>query len=153
MRLNKPKRIKKTKQSKKSSGVVPKRFISFVFFGGLNTAVTYLLYLGLSQALHYQLAYLIAYFAGIVLAYLLNLRFVFNAQSSLKKMLRYPFIYVVQYLLGAGLMYLMLSVLNLPNALAPLCVTALLLPVSYLMNKKILVTAPASQTVVRGKRE
>jgi putative flippase GtrA len=119
--------------------LLDKRFISFVLFGGLNTAFTYLLYLLLSKEMHYQLAYLIAYVTGIAMAYILNLRFVFNARSSLRKIVCYPLIYVTQYLLGAGLMYLMLSVLSLPNALAPLLVIVLLLPISYYMNKKVLV--------------
>lgn len=88
--------------------------------------------------MHSQLAYLITYVAGIGLAYMMNLRFVFNAPSSFKKIVRYPLIYVIQYLLGAGLLYLMLNVFNLPNALAPLLVISLLLPVSYYMNKKVL---------------
>jgi len=116
-----------------------KRFISFLFFGGLNTAITYLLYLLLSKVVHYQLAYLIAYITGIVLAYVLNLLFVFNEQSSLKKILSYPAIYIVQYLLGAALLYVLLHLLKLPNAVAPLLVAILLLPVSYVMNKKVLV--------------
>ncbi len=115
-----------------------KRVISFVLCGGLNTGITYLLYLLLASMMHYQVAYLITYISGIALAYVLNLRFVFNAQSSLRKFACYPLIYVVQYLLGAGLMYLMLSVLNLPNTLAPLLVIVLLMPVSYYMNKKVL---------------
>ena len=125
------------------SGLLSKRFINFVFFGGVNTAVTYLLYLLLSYVMHYQLAYLIAYASGIVFAYILNLLFVFNAQSSFKKILGYPLIYVVQYLLGAALMYLLLSIFGLPNAVAPLVVAVLLVPVSYYMNKMILVIAPA----------
>lgn len=127
MLLKNPKRLPK------------KRFISFVFFGGLNTAVTYLLYLLLSYEMHYQLAYLIAYLTGIALAYVLNLRFVFKRQSSFRKILCYPLIYITQYLLGAGLMYLLLRMLSLPNALAPLLVIVLLLPISYYMNKKVLV--------------
>jgi hypothetical protein len=51
----------------------------------------------------------------------------------------YPQIYAVQYLLGAGLMYFLLKVFAFQNALAPLVVTVLLVPVSYCLNKKIFV--------------
>ena len=115
-------------------------FFSFLLCGGLNTVVTYLLYLLLSCVVHYQLAYLMAYITGIVLAYGLNLRFVFNEKSSLRKIVSYPIIYGVQYVLGAGLMFLLLRVLGLPNVVAPLIVIVLLLPVSYYLNKKILVS-------------
>lgn len=116
-----------------------KRFINFILFGGLNTIVTYLLYLLLSKKMHYQLAYLIVYIAGIVLAYVLNLFFVFNTRSSLKKIISYPFIYIIQYFLGAGLLYILLQLFSLSNMLAPLLVTIFLLPISYCMNKKILI--------------
>lgn len=115
-----------------------RRFLNFIFFGGLNTAATYSAYLVLSNYFHYQFAYLIAYVSGIVLAYILNLRFVFKERSSFKKALGYPLVYAVQYLLGAGLMYLLLKVFSLPNALAPLIVTVVLIPVAYYMNKKVL---------------
>ena len=119
-------------------GPLDKRFIGFLLCGGLNTLVTYVLYVSLANVMHYQLAYVLAYAAGIALAYLLNVRLVFNARSSLGKMVRYPLIYVAQYLLGASLLYVFVSVLGLSNALAPLLVIALLVPVSYLMNKKVL---------------
>lgn len=127
-------------QQKDKADFFNKRFVIFLFCGGLNTIVTYLLYLLLSCMVHYQVAYLIAYITGIVLAYGLNLRFVFNAQSTLRKIISYPIIYGIQYLLGAGLMFLLLSVLRLPNVLAPLIVIVLLMPVSYCLNKKILVS-------------
>jgi putative flippase GtrA len=114
------------------------RFFRFLLSGGINTVATYLLYLLLASVMHYQAAYLIAYTSGIALAYMLNLRLVFNAQSSLGKVVRYPLIYLIQYFLGAGLLYLLVSVLSLPNALAPLIVIILLLPISYYMNKKVL---------------
>ena len=115
-----------------------KKFFRFIFFGGINTAATYGIYILLSQLIHYQTAYLVAYVSGIALAYLLNLLFVFNTRSSTKKALTYPIIYIVQYLLGALLMYLFLGKLNLSNAVAPLIVAVLLLPVSYYMNKRVL---------------
>ena len=125
-------------QEKNPNRIFNKHVISFVLCGVFNTAVTYLLYLLLSGIMHYQLAYLVAYTSGIALAYVLNLRLVFNVRSSFKKIISYPLVYVVQYLLGAGLLYLLLIIFGLSNALAPLLVTVFLLPVSYLMNKKIL---------------
>lgn len=123
----------------RANWLLNKQFINFILFGVLNTTVTYLLYLFLSKQIHYQLAYLIVYVAGIILAYVLNLFFVFNTRSSFKKIISYPFIYIVQYAIGAGLLYILLRIFSLSNALAPLLVTIFLLPVSYYMNRKILV--------------
>ena len=114
-----------------------KRFNVFVMFGAINTAVTYFIYLILSQIMFYQVAYFLAYVSGIILAYILN-SFVFSSQSTFRKMILYPFIYVIQYLIGAVLMYLLLELLGLPNAIAPLLAMVLLAPISYYLNKKFL---------------
>lgn len=118
----------------------PRRSVFFLFIlsGGFNTAVTYGAYLVFLQLMSYQFSYALAYILGIALAYILNLRFVFNAKSSFGKVVRYPLIYLIQYILGAVLLYLFVSVLSLSSLLAPLFVIILLMPVTFLMNKKIL---------------
>ena len=113
-------------------------FFRFLLAGGVNTAVTYGVYLIFLQVASYQVSYAIAYVFGILLAYLLNLLFVFKAKSSLQKVFRYPLIYLVQYILGAVLLFVFVSVLDLSNIIAPIIVIASLLPVTFFMNKKIL---------------
>lgn len=109
-----------------------------MLWGGLNTAVTYVFYLRLASLMHFQLAYLFSYLAGIAFAYFLNLRLVFAARSSRRKALLYPFIYFAQYVLGAALMQLLVGVLELSSTLAPLLVVIILLPATYYLNKKLL---------------
>lgn len=115
-----------------------KQFLGFVVGGGLNTAITYGLYLLLNSVVHYQWAYLISYVLGITLAYFINVGMVFKTHSSLKKMMAYPFIYIFQYLIGAALLYLLVGWFSFPAAYAPLLIIALLLPVSYMLNKALL---------------
>jgi putative flippase GtrA len=117
------------------------RFFVFVIYGGLNTLASYLLYLLLLAILHHQIAYLIAYLFGIALAYFLNLRFVFKSQSTLKKAASYPLVYVIQYIMGAVLFYVLVNLLLVSKLLAPLLVVAMLLPVSYFLNKALLLAA------------
>lgn len=117
-----------------------KRFVGFALCGGINTAATLLLYFGLSRLLNYQLAYLIAYLCGIVLAYVMNLHIVFKGQSSVGKIVHYPLIYLVQYLLGAMLLYILVDILALSSTWAPLLAILLLMPVSYCLNKKFMLS-------------
>lgn len=117
-----------------------KRIFSFALCGGINTAVTLLLYFGLVRLLNYQLAYFIAYLCGIAMAYVMNLRIVFKGQSSIGKIVHYPLIYLAQYLLGAVLLYILIDVLALPNTWAPLLAILLLMPVSYYLNKKFMLS-------------
>jgi putative flippase GtrA len=116
------------------------RFFVFVLYGGLNTLATYLLYLLFVTVFNYQIAYLLAYLSGIFLAYILNLRFVFKAQSSLKKAVSYPLIYVIQYFIGALLLYVFVNQLYVSELVAPLLVILILIPISYFLNKTVLLT-------------
>ena len=115
-----------------------RRWISFLIGGGLNTGLTYCLYLLLSYLIDYQIAYAIAYMAGIVFAYFFNSKVVFKVEHSLLGMLIYPTIYLVQYIFGALLLNLLVEHLHLHKAIAPILVILLLLPSSYLLNKIVL---------------
>lgn len=115
-----------------------KQFFTFITVGVLNTVLTYSFYLLCLNVLHYQVAYFFTYVLGIVLAYLTNLRFVFRAKSSFKKMSLYPFIYIGQYVLAVFLLYIFIDLLRLSEALAPLLVLLSLFPVSYFLNKTVL---------------
>lgn len=115
-----------------------RRWISFLIGGGLNTGLTYCLYLLLSYVIDYQIAYAIAYVAGIVFAYFFNSKVVFKVEHSLIGMLVYPTIYLVQYIFGALLLNLLVEHLHLHKAIAPILVILLLLPSSYLLNKIVL---------------
>jgi putative flippase GtrA len=115
-----------------------RRWISFLIGGGLNTGLTYCLYLLLSYLIDYQIAYAVAYVAGIVFAYFFNSKVVFKVEHSLIGMLIYPTIYLVQYIFGALLLNLLVEHLHLHKAIAPILVILLLLPSSYLLNKIVL---------------
>lgn len=110
------------------------RWVRFIAGGAVNTAVTYALYLGLATFLPYQVAYLIAYVAGIALAYIINSKLVFGAPISLRRASVYPLIYVVQYVLSAGLLALLVEYGGLSAKIAPIIVIVAMVPVSYGLN-------------------
>jgi putative flippase GtrA len=115
-----------------------RRWISFLIGGGLNTGLTYCIYLFLSYFIDYQIAYAIAYIAGIVFAYYFNSKIVFKVEQSWLGMIIYPAIYLVQYIFGALLLGLLIEHLHLYKTIAPIFVILLLLPSSYLLNKIVL---------------
>ena len=108
--------------------------------GGINTLATWLLYLALNVVLSYEVSYSLSYAAGIVLAYVLNARFVFEAPMSFRTFLKFPIVYVVQYGAGLALMRVLVSVLGCPESAAPLVVTVLTLPITFLMSRFVLRT-------------
>ena len=124
------------------------RWKRFLLAGGLNTAATYCIYLVLSILLHYQIAYFFAYIAGIVFAYYLNSRFVFDSPMSIKKFLTYPLVYIISYLLSVCMLQLLVLFLLIKAELAPLIVIMLMVPVTYFLNKLVLLRKPEDQTKV-----
>lgn len=115
-----------------------RRWVSFLIGGGLNTLLTYGIYLLLNMYMSYQKSYVIAYVSGIIFSYLFNAHVVFNVKKSWKGLMAYPLVYLLQYALGALLLSLMVEKLGIPEEFAPLLIIVLLLPVTYLLSKTIL---------------
>lgn len=117
------------------------RFLRFLVSGGLNTAITYLIYLVLLWWWPYWAAYSASFACGIVLAYILNRRFVFRQHRGLLSLLGMPLIYLVQYGVGIGLLWLLVSLFGLDARLGPLFVIALTVPLTYWLSKLIFTRA------------
>ena len=115
------------------------KFLKFIGAGVVNTIASYLVYLLLVLFLNYQISYAIAFVFGIILSFILNTKYVFEVKQTFKKFILFPLVYLIQYLLGAFMMNFIIEILEINKFFAPLIVTVCLLPVSYLLSKKILV--------------
>ena len=114
------------------------KFIKFACIGGLNTLITYALYYALSFYLSYQISFLISYIAGIVISYVLNSKLVFKQRNTLRGFFLYPLVYIVQYGVCALLLHFIIVTHIIDPKIAPLLITILLLPLTYIMSKVIL---------------
>lgn len=112
-------------------------FPRFVIAGGLNTALTYILYLGLLPLMPYAWAYSLSYVAGIALGYLLNSKWVFKSQASFRTATAYPLTYGINYVLGVGLLWLLVEFVGVPKEIAPLIVVAVSMPVMYVITRSL----------------
>lgn len=106
--------------------------------GGVNTALTYGIYLALGAIIHYQIAYGIAYVAGVVFSFFFNTRLVFKTRMSLIKFLRYPLVYLVQYIFSALVLMLLVENGWLSEKVAPLLVVLASIPLTYILSKILL---------------
>ncbi|MCR8844860.1 GtrA family protein [Paenibacillus sp. SC116] len=113
-------------------------FFKFVISGGVNTVVTYLVYLLLLMFLNYSFSYTISYLSGILLSYYLNTIFVFSEKVSFRKFLKYPIVYLVQYLVGIIMMYVLVEYLSISVKVVPLIVIILTLPLTYIFSRFII---------------
>jgi putative flippase GtrA len=108
------------------------QFLRFLVTGGINTALTYVLYLLLLPLFGYLVAYSVAYVIGIVLSYWLNSAFVFRQPMNWGSLVRFPLVYVVQYLLTGALLWLFVDTLGVDERLALLGAIAVTVPVTFL---------------------
>lgn len=114
------------------------KFIKFMGAGVINTLASYLVYVILVLFLDYQISYALAFVFGVVLSFVLNTQYVFEVEQTLKKFILFPSVYLVQYLMGAFIMNFVIELIAINKFLAPLIVSVCLLPVSYILSKKIL---------------
>src|SRR4051812_11254766 len=90
-----------------------KNFLLFLFVGGFNTLITYLIYLFLMLYFQYNLAYGIAYVIGIFSSYLMNSLVVFKEKLSLKKVVLFPIVYLFQFFVSLVLLYVFVEFLTI----------------------------------------
>jgi putative flippase GtrA len=108
---------------------------SFIVVGVFNTGISYGVYLLLQRAMHYQLAYVLAFLAGIVTSYLLNAKFTFRAKPTFRSALLFPLAYAVQYAVGAVLLEFAVKFLGVSVTIAPLCVIAVTIPATFVVAR------------------
>jgi putative flippase GtrA len=112
-----------------------REFARFLMVGLVNTGVGYGVYLLLLPWIGYQTAYATAYVVGIVVAYVLNSRFVFRRAMGLRTALGYPLVYLGQYLFGAAVLYALVTWLGCDRRWAALIALAASVPVSFALNR------------------
>ena len=113
-------------------------FARFLLVGATNTLLSYLLYLLLLTFLAYLPAYSIAYCAGILISYFMNVRFVFKKRVRLASFLKFQIIYVLQYTLGIMVLWLLVGKAGISPALAMIGSIIVTIPVTFMANRFVL---------------
>lgn len=84
------------------------------------------------------MSYLLAYTSGIVFSYWFNTVIVFHLPLSWKGLFSYPIVYVIQYAASALLLGGLVEIAGFSMALAPLVVTVVMVPLTYVMSQIVL---------------
>lgn len=111
----------------------------FLAGGALNTGSTFVLYWLLLLVVEYRVAYAISFAAGILLSYVINTRFVFRTDHSLRKIILFPLVYLTTYLVGALVLDMAVSRFGIDARIAPFISICATLPLTYLLTKLVLV--------------
>ena len=111
--------------------------LRYLAAGGINTLLTYLLYLGLLQMLDYRLAYVLAFIAGVLLSYGLLRHLVFVRPGRRYALLRVAASHLLQLALGLAVVQLWVGWLRGPAWLAPLAAAAVSVPLIFWLQRHI----------------
>lgn len=117
-------------------------FLRFLLSGGVNTLLTYALYLLLMKFMPYWLAYSASFTTGIGLTYALNRLFVFGEHRGVRSFLGLPLVYGIQYVIGLLLLWLWVVVAGLDARLGPLISAAITAPLTFFMTRSLFVERP-----------
>lgn len=120
-------------------------FLRFLVSGGLNTGITFVLFMFFSRYLHPTLAYTFTYLIGITFSYGMACAFVFRARVRVQTALRYPVVYLAQYLYGLSTLAV-LDMFNISHFFAILFVIATSMPLTFIMARRAIRPAASIQT-------
>lgn len=113
-----------------------KSLILYLFFGGLNTLITFILYAILVKlGMAYLIASSVCYVAGIFEGFLFNAWFVFKHKPELASLTKYSLVYLVAYLINIGLLYVSVKYIHLPKIEAQLLVTIIVTLLNFKLVK------------------
>lgn len=113
--------------------------IRFCIVGVLATIVHYGLYLLLKEVINVSVAYTIGYVISFIGNFVLTNVYTFKTQATAKKGIGFVICHVINYLLHIGLLNVFIW-LGVPSSLAPIPVYCIVVPVNFLLVRKVVKT-------------
>ncbi|MDZ4762917.1 MAG: GtrA family protein [Chloroflexota bacterium] len=115
-----------------------REIVRYLVGGGVNTVFTHLVYLLLLLMATWQVANTISYIIGIFTAYFINARYVFRQPLNWRKAVQFPLMYLFQYAITMALSSLLIDGLHIHVAIAPIIVTFITIPITFLATRLLL---------------
>ena len=132
------------KEMNKLKGLFTKyrELILYVFFGGLTTAVNWIIYFPLVNWLHvhYQIANVIAWIAAVLFAFLTNKSLVFSSRDWSAKVVftelpKFAGGRVFSLLVEMGLMFLLVDIARFNENIVKIIVAVIVVILNYIVSK------------------
>lgn len=111
--------------------------VRFGLVGATATVLQYVIYVVVSKWLHPTVANTVGYVISFVFNYIASTKFTFRVKSSARRGAGFALSHVVNYLLQTTCLTFFLWV-GVPNALAPLPMFAICVPVNFLLVRYFL---------------
>lgn len=113
--------------------------IRFCIVGVLATIVHYGIYLLLKGVINVSVAYTIGYVISFIGNFVLTNVYTFKTQATAKKGIGFVICHVINYLLHIGLLNVFIW-MGVPSSLAPIPVYCIVVPVNFLLVRKVVKT-------------
>lgn len=111
-------------------------FFGFALVGAINTGFSFIIYILLLRLdLYYIIASVLAYIAGIAVSYLLNTKFVFKEEKTIKNLSKFVSVYLTALVINTGLLYALVNLIGFNPVLGQIGVTCLVLFYNYVLQK------------------
>lgn len=112
--------------------------VRFVLLGGANTLLTWAFFSLLVGWMGHQLALILAYALGVIIAWLGNSRWVFRARPGPMQMVVYPLIYLTTWLVNAGLLEWLVDIRDIGPRFSQALALLVIVPLSFSLNAALL---------------
>ncbi|MBY0271430.1 MAG: GtrA family protein [Burkholderiales bacterium] len=119
-----------------------RQILRFVIAGAVNTGLSVLVYQAALFVMPHGPAYVLAYLAGIAIAYMLYSRQVFDAPLGTKRFAAFVVFYLASLALGTVLNGVLIEGFGIIERLAIFITVALMLPLNYLGSRFCLRAVP-----------
>lgn len=122
-----------------------RELISYVFWGGMTTAVNYVVYFALTKGLHvyYLTSNVIAWAVSVLFAYFVNKVFVFqsrdwNWQVALRELWQMVAARLFSLGLEMAILWLFVDMLQFPDSIIKIAAGVVVVIVNYVLSKCII---------------
>jgi putative flippase GtrA len=112
-----------------------RQILRFVIAGTINAGLSVLVYQAALFVMPHGPAYVLAYLAGIAIAYVLYSKQVFDAPMGTKRFAAFAVFYVLSLAVGTLLNTALIEMIGVTERLAIFITIALMLPVNYLGSR------------------
>ncbi len=112
--------------------------VRFVLLGGANTLLTWAFFAILVAWLPHQTSLILAYALGVVIAWLGNSRWVFQARPGRMQVVVYPLIYLTIWLVNAGILEWLVTIREIGPRLSQALALFVIVPLSFTLNAALL---------------
>jgi putative flippase GtrA len=119
-----------------------RQILRFVIAGAINAGLSVLVYQAALFVMPHGPAYVLAYLAGIAIAYVLYSKQVFDAPLGTGRFAAFAVFYVMSLAAGTLLNAALIEMIGVTERLAIFITIALMLPVNYLGSRFCLRAAP-----------